>query len=70
MRNYDEQKINILLNFLYTIMFNSIELAFGNIKKFLYSKTYFNIEKFIEETLKVLEDDKFSSLIFIFKETL
>lgn len=69
--SYVKKKMNVIFNCPYLSIFNSIELAFRNLKQFLYSKLYENMDDVIVEASSYLESIKFkNSLKLNFKETL
>ena len=56
---YKERKINIIFNCVYRSNFNAIELAFRNIKFYLYKNLYEKIEDAIKDINNILNDKKF-----------
>jgi len=58
---YYENKINILFNTPYLSKFNSVELAFRNIKRNLYLKNFKSIEDIIKEVKMIIEDERFKN---------
>ena len=56
---YSSKKMNIIFNTPYLSSFNSIELCFRNIKRFLYTKIYNSIEELIDEVTNYLKEKNF-----------
>ena len=50
MNFYRENKVNVIFNVPYLSKFNSDELSFSNLKTYLYSKCFQNIEEAKVET--------------------
>ena len=56
---YYKNKVNILFNTPYLSKFNSVELAFRNIKRKLYLKNYKSVGEIIEEVKSLMESEEF-----------
>ena len=68
---YVDNKMNILFNSPYMSKFNSVELAFRNIKRHLYTKCFANMSSTINELKLILDSVNFSkSIKGNYKETL
>lgn len=68
---YSNNKINILFNTPYLSSFNSIELSFRNMKRYLYTKCFDTIETMKKEAEKYLLQEEFlNGIKSNFKETL
>ena len=60
---YFEKKMNIVYNTPYLSSFNCIEFAFRTLKKKIYSKTYEDINKVIEDSSKYLDSIEFKNCL-------
>jgi transposase len=68
---YINKKMNIIYNSPYQSTFNSIELAFRSLKKYLYSKIFETMDKVIEESSSFINSDSFQNTLKLnFKETI
>ena len=59
--SYIENKMNIVYNTPYLSSFNCIEFAFRTLNKKIYSKTYEDINKVIEDSSKYLDSIEFKN---------
>ena len=68
---YIDEKLNILFNVQYCSYFNSVELCFRALKKFLYYKFYETKEELVKELLIIINKEELKkTLIKNFRETL
>ena len=59
MKFYSQNKINILFNSPYNSKWNSVELAFRNLKRHLYTKIYDGLESTLKEAKSFFESETF-----------
>ena len=71
MNFYKDNKINIVFNAPYLSIFNSVELTFRYIKRFLYMSLFSDINELCLKVESLLEDIKFNNtLLYNFGETI
>ena len=61
MKFYSENKVNILFNTPYLLKFNSVELAFRNLKRNLYTKCFKNINEIKNQVELILKSENFKN---------